>query len=277
MNPVRIVSRLLHRSIVATALGFALACVTPAVSAQSTTQSTAQSTAPINVQRFDIAHNRYRAVIVDPARVDVRLRWMAPGGRPLGDLESARRQVRAEGKRFWMAMNSGIYSSRYTPLGLHVEEGQALGPLNQSSTPPPGERDGNFFLTPNGVFMIDNGRARIMETGAFARSGARPRFASQSGPILIANGRLTRAASNSVRRETTRNGVGIDGAGRVVFLIADDSVSIATFATVFREKMGCTTALYFDGSISGMIIGDERDSYSRDYVGIWTIESATVP
>ncbi len=48
--------------------------------------------------------------------------------------------------RVQMAMNGGIYDKAYAPLGLYIEDGKRLTPVNRSAG------GGNFFIRPGGVF-----------------------------------------------------------------------------------------------------------------------------
>ncbi len=52
-------------------------------------------------------------------------------------------------------MNGGIYDKAYAPLGLYIEDGKQLTPVNRSAG------GGNFFIRPGGVFLVENGRAKI--------------------------------------------------------------------------------------------------------------------
>lgn len=63
--------------------------------------------------------------------------------------------------RVQMAMNGGIYDKAYAPLGLYIEDGKRLTPVNRSAG------GGNFFIRPGGVFLVENGRAKIVPLPAY--------------------------------------------------------------------------------------------------------------
>jgi uncharacterized protein YigE (DUF2233 family) len=108
-------------------------------------------------------------------------------------------------------------------------------------------------MKPNGVFYVDRqGNAGVMESAAFAASGIIPVLATQSGPMLVIDGRLhPRFEENGASRHI-RNGVGADGGKRVVFAFSRQPVSLGSFARMFRDALGVKNALFFDGAISAL-------------------------
>ena len=111
---------------------------------------------------------------------------------------------------------------------------------------------GNFGLRPNGVFWIEGGHAGVTETGRFMAMGLHPRFATQSGPMLVMGGRIHPKIRPDGTSEKIRNGVGVCEDGRVRFVISDVPVTFHRFATLFRDDLKCPDALYLDGSISAL-------------------------
>jgi len=144
-------------------------------------------------------------------------------------------------------MNAGMYHQDFTPVGLYVEDGIEQSPLNLGDAP------GNFFLKPNGVFYVDrDGNAGVLESAAYAASGIEPKLATQSGPMLVIDGKVhPRFEENGTSRHI-RNGVGVDGDKRAVFAISYSPVSLGSFARLFRDELGCRNALFFDGAVSAL-------------------------
>lgn len=158
-----------------------------------------------------------------------------------------------------IAMNAGMYHPDMRPVGLHVEQGREIAPLDT------GEGEGNFYLKPNGVFFVDSeGRAGVMETQAFAASGVRPWLATQSGPMLVIGGALHPRFLPDGSSRFIRNGVGVTADGAVVLAISRDPVSLGLFARAFRDSFECPDALFLDGGISAfaangrMVIGGKE-------------------
>ncbi len=94
----------------------------------------------------------YRVVRLDLTREPLSLHWRDPqSGQPFASIETLRQWGEAHGKRLLFATNAGIYDKQFAPLGLYVENGKTLVPLNLSHGNP---ASGNFSLLPNGVFAI---------------------------------------------------------------------------------------------------------------------------
>ena len=55
----------------------------------------------------------------------------------------------------------------------------------------------------------------VMETEAFAKSGRKPDFATQSGPMLVINGKIHPKFSETGTSAKVRNGVGVTASGEV--------------------------------------------------------------
>ncbi|MCX7305429.1 MAG: phosphodiester glycosidase family protein [Hyphomicrobiales bacterium] len=173
---------------------------------------------------------------------DLALRRADATGKPFGGLAAL-----AAVEPFVFAMNAGMYHEDMTPVGLHVEDGVEQSPLNRSDAP------GNFFMKPNGVFYVDeSGNAGVLETTAYAASGIRPKLATQSGPMLVIDGKLHPRFEENGASRYIRNGVGTNGGRHVVFAISRQPVSLGSFARLFRDSLGIRNALFFDGAISAL-------------------------
>ena len=152
---------------------------------------------------------------------------------------------RAAALRF--AMNAGMYDETGRPIGLHVEAGKQVRRLNRASG------GGNFGMKPNGVFAVDeNGRVEIATTEDWAARPRRASWATQSGPMLVIQGRLHPRFQANGPSLNIRNGVGVDSRATAWFVISDDPVSFGRFARFFRDALGCRNALYFDGAVSSL-------------------------
>jgi len=190
----------------------------------------------------------YTVCTFDPATDDIQLFQNDRSGKPYGSfraLENDLRQDRVYGR---FAMNGGMYLDDQSPVGLFVENGRELKRINTN------KGWGNFHLLPNGVFYLLPGRAGVMESKAFATSGIKPFYATQSGPMLVIDGKLHPSFLADSTSFKTRNGVGVTGDGKVVFAISDGPVRFHDFATLFRDDLGCANALFLDGSISSLYI-----------------------
>ena len=126
----------------------------------------------------------------------------------------------------------------------HLEEGVEVSKIVTSDGP------GNFGLLPNGVFCIGE-TFRVVESRAFKQDSPACRFATQSGPMLVIGGELHPKLLPGSDSTYVRNGVGVSADGqRAVFAISNDAVNFHSFARFFRDELGLSDALYFDGNIS---------------------------
>lgn len=82
---------------------------------------------------------------VDAQKERIAMYWQDRHGKAQGSLRSLLAGIDGDG-RVQMAMNGGIYDKAYAPLGLYIEDGKRLTPVNRSAG------GGNFFIRPGGVF-----------------------------------------------------------------------------------------------------------------------------
>jgi uncharacterized protein YigE (DUF2233 family) len=192
----------------------------------------------------------------NPGTDDLRLFWRGPDGQPLSSFEAVAASLRP-GEKLVFGMNGGMYDVRNAPVGLYIEHGVEMRRANTR------EGSGNFTLKPNGVFFVGGGQAGVWETSHFLASRPAADYATQSGPMLVVNGKIhprIHAEGSSVK---LRNGVGVDHEGRVVFAISNEPVTFFEFASLFREKLGCDNALFLDGSISALYAPElQRDDFT---------------
>ena len=202
---------------------------------------------------------RFEGTAFTACRYDRRRHEIAlfVGPRSLAALD-ARLGPRRRALRF--AMNAGMYDEAGGPIGLYVADGRERHPVNRRRGP------GNFHMLPNGVFTVDRAGRVAIVTGADYRPGAaRPRWATQSGPMLVIDGALHPAIRPNGESRHVRNGVGVAGPDVAWFVISDEPVSFGRFARLFRDVLGCRDALFFDGSVSSLWDrpAGRRDSYDR--------------
>ncbi len=195
--------------------------------------------------RLEHEGNRYIVCRFVAGRDDIRLFWQGDDGRPLLGFAALRRHLKARGLKILFGMNGGMYTPAYAPAGLYVENGRQLKAINLR------KGKGNFHLLPNGVFWIRGDRAGVSESRRFARRKLRPDHATQSGPMLVIEGRIhPRFLPGSPSRKI-RNGVGVARDGRTVFFaLSVNAVNFHDFARLFRDRLKTPNALFLDGSIS---------------------------
>lgn len=152
-----------------------------------------------------------------------------------------------DGRALLMAMNGGMYHHDLGPVGLYVEEGARKKRLTTKGG------YGNFHLLPNGVFWGRQGKLHITESRRFKSLGVTPDFATQSGPMLLINGKRHPRFLKDSNSRKIRNGVGISRDGtRVHFAISHREVTFWDFADLFSNSLNAHNALFLDGTVSTM-------------------------
>ena len=163
--------------------------------------------------------------------------------RRLADLEASL-GPRAANVAF--AMNAGMYDEDGRPIGLAIVEGKQKRAINRR------KGGGNFHLMPNGVFQVHkDGRAEVVTSDQWKPSPA-VRLATQSGPMLVIDGKLHPAFDRDGTSRYVRNGVGIGPKGEALFVISDGPVSLGKFARFYRDQLHARNALFFDGAVSAL-------------------------
>lgn len=181
----------------------------------------------------------------DLGEADMRLYWRGPDGTPYGTFSALADDLAGQGLSLDFAMNGGMYGDDLKPIGLYVEDGKALRPVNTATSdvkPAP-----NFYKKPNGVFYLGGGEAGVTTTEDFIAHHPTADFATQSGPMLVVDGKIHPAfivGSDSVK---PRDGVCAPTPGRVTLAITRDSVNFYDFGVFFRDHLGCRNALFLDG------------------------------
>jgi uncharacterized protein YigE (DUF2233 family) len=191
------------------------------------------------------AENRsYTVCTVDLRRYAVRLFWKGADGEVLGSFDRLR--ATPDGSRLVFAMNGGMYHEDQSPVGLYVENGRELKKANTAAGP------GNFHLKPNGVFFVAGQTAGVLETSRYLKQRLKVDHATQSGPMLVIDGRIHPKISENGPSRKIRNGVGVRDRHKAVFAISDEPVTFGEFARLFKDELGCENALFLDGTISSL-------------------------
>ncbi len=196
-----------------------------------------------NLQAQCIESKTILCYAADLKSVDLGVYWKDEAGVPFKNIGALKNRLEARGERLLFACNGGMFKKDFSPQGLLVENGKELSPLDTASG------EGNFYLKPNGVFILttDN-QAEVLPTEKFPDRNT-IRFATQSGPMLLIQGRINSAFAKNSVNYNIRNGVCVAPNGNVVLAISKTKVNFYEFAEYF-QSVGCQDALYLDGFIS---------------------------
>ncbi len=185
--------------------------------------------------------------VAAPGQQSVRIVLNGKDGAPIRRLDRLKSFLGDGAKSVVFAMNAGMYDDNGKAIGYYVENGERIKTLNRN------KGGGNFHLLPNGVFYVAKDGWHIRNTSNFADNvQERPQFGTQSGPMLLNNGKWHPEISENGTSVNIRNAVGIDKKGRAHFVISSTPVSFGRLARFFRDKLGCDNALYLDGTVSAL-------------------------
>ena len=200
--------------------------------------------------------SRFTACKAQPQTHNLALVNRGADGEPMRDFAGLEKRLGERYAKLAFAMNAGMFDAKGAAIGYYVEDGAAQSALNRRQGP------GNFHLLPNGVFWGDTAGWHADTTDHFANMKPdHVRFATQSGPMLLIRGKLHPQIADNGSSLQIRNGVGVSLDGTAWFAISNEPVSFGRFARLFRDRLACPDALYFDGAVSRLFdpVAGRRD------------------
>jgi uncharacterized protein YigE (DUF2233 family) len=220
----------------------------------SAPQAPAEPAAPEASRDGLVAEGGYLMETINPKKDDLRLFWADGHGQTLRDFTGLEKFVAAQGEKLLFAANAGMFQPDSRPVGLLVQDGNETNPLNL------GDGAGNFFMKPNGVFLINERReALVVESSSYAALLTPVVWATQSGPLLVNEGSISPDFTSGSANRKIRSGVGVRKDGTIVLALSTRPVDFYEFATAFRNRWKCPNALYLDGDISAFFrLGDKE-------------------
>jgi uncharacterized protein YigE (DUF2233 family) len=214
----------------------------PGREAAPTPKPTPTVTSACKTVTFDEA--QFTVCVADPSRHRITTMLGNPPYRSFKAIAAARP---ADAPKLAFAMNAGMFDDAGKPIGYYVKDGERGHELNRN------DGAGNFHMKPNGVFFGTGDKWRVMAADAFySQIGDRPDFGTQSGPMLLVDGKLHPEITEDGPSRTIRNGVGVHPVGRAHFVISEGPVSFGKLARYFRDVLKTPDALYLDGAVSAL-------------------------
>jgi uncharacterized protein YigE (DUF2233 family) len=217
--------------------------------------------AAVEFSKLKVDGKSFTLCRIDVSKERLQLFLHDDSGQPFKRFESLSKWLDSKGKKLVFAMNAGMFDRNFLPVGLLISERKQTSPLNTSTG------DGNFFLKPNGIFLLSDSGARVIETSEYPSVRTSAILATQSGPLLLRENKIHPAFKPDSKNRLIRNGVGVSTDGTVLFVISEDPVNFHEFATLFRDKLHCADALYLDGVISSLHSSHLKRSDSRMDLG----------
>ena len=200
------------------------------------------------------------AYTVDIKTQDLQLYWKNDKGEILNSIRNLKKYVESKNLTLNFAMNGGMFTEQFGPVGLFIQDGKTIKNINNSNG------KGNFNWKPNGVFYITEDNVPVVcQTGKFVNKG-NLKYATQSGPMLVIDGKIHDGFEKSTSLYI-RNGVGILPDNKVVFAISKKEITFYDFAKYF-QSLGCKDALYFDGFVSRMYLPEKNWTQTDGNFGV---------
>jgi uncharacterized protein YigE (DUF2233 family) len=200
----------------------------------------------VEYSKVEFAGTRFTVCRVNVQKEHLELFLRDDKGQPIKRFDKLAPWLQQRGKKLVFAMNAGMYLRDFSAEGLFVNAGREEAPLNTANG------DGNFFLKPNGVFVVTERGARVVETSEYPQLRERVILATQSGPLLVQKGVLHPAFIKDSTSRLFRNGVGVPSPDVALFVISEGAVNFHDFASLFRDQLKCPDALFLDGTISSL-------------------------
>lgn len=229
--------------------------------------ATAQNQTPgLELRHLEFEGTRYEVVTLDLRRVRLEMHWKDARGQTLKRFQNLEAELSRRGKHLLAAMNAGIFDTDFRPLGLHIERGRVLRPLNTRQW-----GYGNFYLQPNGVFLIGPGGARVLSTDAYQAQRPTVLEATQSGPMLVLNNTLHLAFRRDSQNRLVRNGIGVESSTRVHLVLSVDPVNFFDLARFMRDGLKSPDALFLDGNISSLRVPGTTVNGGGEFAGMLAV------
>ncbi len=127
---------------------------------------------------------------------------------------------------------------------MYIENGKTLKKVNRTK-----DAYGNFYLQPNGIFYLTNDNEPIICKTTDFKKNKNIKYATQSGPLLLIDGKYHPKLNKGSTSVHFRNGVGILQNGSLIFTMSKRKINFYDFATFFKEQ-DCENTLYLDGFVS---------------------------
>ncbi len=213
-----------------------------------------------SVQQITFAGQSFFIREIDPKKADLRLYLNDDQGNLLRDFAALDKYVSSKGEKLIFAFNAGMFEPTSKPVGLLVQNGNETSPINLN------DGAGNFYMKPNGVFVInDKHEALVVESSSYAALLSPVIWATQSGPLLVHGGDIHPDFNAGSKSRKIRSGIGVTKEGMIEFALSQAPVTFYDFASLFKDELKCPNALYLDGDISAFYLPGRKDPIAHSF------------
>lgn len=239
-------------------------------SANKLTKTQIQNSSTL-AKRITFRNKTFDIYVVDLKKNQLSFFWKDDLQNIYSSFGNVKKAVEKNNRKLLFATNAGIFKPDNSPEGLYIENGKKL--ININLKQPSGYA--NFYMNfgneprSNGIFIVTKqNQARIIKANEY-KYNENIKFATQSGPLLLRNGKINPNFNKGSKNKNIRSGVGIIDSSKVVFIISNEQVNFYDFASIFKVVFGCKDALYLDGAISEMYLPEiNRKQLGGDFGAI---------
>lgn len=242
-----------------------LSCWQHAVNAQA--KQTESS--PIEHQIVAWKGANYVVIKTNPAALEF---FLEANGQKFKSFDRLATHLEKEDKTLLFAMNGGMYlpDEDNEPQGLYIENSRVRTKLEPLTKQRPIRT--NFYLHPNGIFSINHqNQAKVQSNEQFQHAYPNAvykdiKFATQSGPMLVIDDNIHPAFTEKSKNIHIRNAVGITDNNEIYLVLSQERICFHDIASLFKEKLHCSNALYLDGFVSKLYYPKLKE-YKNKFTG----------
>lgn len=216
-----------------------------------------------------VEKSRFLSYEVDPLQQELHFYWKNKDNINYKSFQKLKSGLEKENKELVFAMNGGMYHKDLSPQGLYIENGETKARIDTSQI-----GYGNFYLQPNGIFYVTQKNKPVICTTKMFRPNKHIKYATQSGPMLLIDGKIHPKFRKGSSNVHIRNGVGILPNGNLLFAISIEKTNFYDFASYFKQN-GCKNALYLDGFVSRIYLPAKNQNQLDGNFGVIIGETKT--
>ena len=201
------------------------------------------------VKREVVINENILSYVINPKTQNLKFYWKDKNDNNFKSFKNLQLNLQKENKELIFATNGGMFKKDFSPQGLYIENGKILNKLDTIKN-----GYGNFYMQPNGIFYItDKNKPVICTSKDFLQNvfteNNQIKYATQSGPLLLIDGKIHSKFNKGSKNINIRNGVSVLPNGNLLFAMSKEKINFYDFAMFFKNN-ACKSALYLDGFVS---------------------------
>ena len=174
-------------------------------------------------QNYRIKESRLLIYEVNPNKQQLDFYWTDSTGMNYENFGILQKSLQTQNKKLVFAMNGGMFKRDLSPQGLFIDKGIIRF---EADTVQKGY--GNFYMQPNGIFYLTKeNNAVVSTTKEFLKkeNTQNIKYATQSGPMLLIEGKIHSKFRKGSSNLNIRNGVGVLPNGNILFAMSKEEIN----------------------------------------------------